>query len=401
MLNIVDKAQEDKVLPLFRLGFRPFFLLASLYAIVCVPVWLWLRSHGQLDLLAVPALWWHAHELLFGFAMAVVMGFVLTAVQNWTGVPGTKSLSLAGLVGLWLLPRVLFWIPAPLWLILLCESVFILACASAVGKRVIAMKRWRNLFFIPLFLAAMLVNALSYLSIPGQPLANIDLPFTSSTIWQGMIWWFVLLLSIMGARVIPFFTSKRLQTEQAKPIRWLEWAANTPLIALFIFSFTPSMNSDWINSAILLVGALFQTLRLCRWQGNKTLHEPLLWSLHLGYAFIPVSLLVFGLNLIPGYWPILLHLIAIGSLGGIILAMIARVTMGHTGRNIYQGPSMGWAFAALTCAALLRTFAVIMWPHWMIELLWLSAALWCFAFALFVYHFGPMLIKPRVDGHPG
>lgn len=400
MLNIVDKTKEDRVIPLFRLGFRPFFLLASLYAVLCIPVWLWLRSQGQLDLLAVPALWWHAHELLFGFAMAVVMGFVLTAVQNWTGVPGTKSWPLAGLVGLWLLPRMLFWTPTPLWIILLCESMFILACAIAVGKRVIAMKRWRNLFFVPLFIAAMLVNALSYLSIPGQPLISSDLPFTSSAIWQAMIWWFALLLSIMGARVIPFFTAKRLQSEPAKPIRWLEWGANLPLLALFVISLIPTSNHDWV-SPILLIGALFQGLRLYRWQGYKTLHEPLLWSLHLGYAFIPLSLLIFGLNLLPGYWPILLHLITIGSLGGVILAMITRVTMGHTGRNIYQGPNMSKAFLALACAALVRTLAVVFWPQWMNPLLWLSAGLWCLAFALFAYHFGPMLLRPRIDGHPG
>lgn len=400
MLNIVDKAKEDKVAPLFRLGFRPFFLLASLYAVLCIPVWLWLRSQGLFDILAVPALWWHAHELIFGFAMAVVMGFVLTAVQNWTGIPGTKSWPLAGLVVLWLIPRILFWTPAPLWLILLAESTFILACATAVGKRVIAMKRWRNLFFIPLFLAAMLVNALSYLSIPGQTLISLDLPFSSSSLWQAMIWWFALLLSIMGGRVIPFFTAKRLQSEAAKPILWLEWGANIPLIALFMVSFMPVFDSAW-TGPILLIGALFQGIRLSRWQGYKTLSEPLLWSLHLGYAFIPLSLLLFGLNLFPGYWPILLHLISIGSIGGVILAMITRVTMGHTGRNIYQGPNMGWAFAALACAAVLRTFAVIIWPQWMVSLLWLSAALWCFAFALFAYYFGPMLLKPRIDGHPG
>ena len=400
MLNIVDKAKEDKVMPLFRLGFRPFFLFASLYAMLCIPIWLWLRTHGQPDLLAVPALWWHVHELLFGFAMAVVMGFVLTAVQNWTGIRGTHSWALAGLFSLWLLPRLLFWTSAPLPLILAIESLFILGCAVAVAQRVIKTKRWKNLFFVPLFLLAMVINALSYISINSHPVLDIQLPFTSSVLWQAMIWWFALLLSIMGARVIPFFTATKLGVDKPTSHLWLESAANIPLILLFILSLIPSLNAQW-SAPLLLLAGVFQLIRLYRWQGLKTLHEPLLWSLHLGYAFIPLSLFVMGFKLFPGFWHVLLHLIAIGSIGGVILAMIARVTMGHTGRNIYQGPNMTWAFSAIACAALVRTFAILWWPQWMNELLWLAGGLWCFAFGLFAFKFGPMLIKPRIDGHPG
>ncbi|MDO6524785.1 NnrS family protein [Motilimonas sp. 1_MG-2023] len=400
MLNIVDRAKEDRVLPIFRLGFRPFFLFASLYAILCIPVWLWLRSHGQPDLLVVPALWWHVHELLFGFAMAIVMGFVLTAVQNWTGIRGTHSWALAGLFSLWLLPRLLFWTPTPLIIILIIESLFILSCAIAVAKRVIKMKRWKNLFFVPLLLLALVVNALSYISINGQPILGLQLSFTSSALWQSMIWWFALLLSIMGARVIPFFTATKLGIDKPRSFFWLESAANIPFIVLFILSFIPSLNALW-SPPLFVFAATFQFIRLYRWQGLKTLHEPLLWSLHLGYAFIPLSLLVLGLNLFPGFWHVSLHLIAIGSIAGVILAMITRVTMGHTGRNIYQGPNMTWAFLAIASAALVRTFAVLLWPQWMNELLWLAGGLWCFAFAIFTLKFGPMLVQPRVDDHPG
>ncbi|RJG49491.1 NnrS family protein [Motilimonas pumila] len=394
MLNIVDKAQEEKILPVFRLGFRPFFLLAAIYAILSIPTWLWLRSHGSAEILAVPALWWHAHELLFGFALAVVMGFVLTAVQNWTGQAGTKGIRLGLLAGLWLLPRVLFWTAAPLWLIATIECAFIGACAWETGIRVVRSKGWRNLFFVPLFLAAMVLNLLSYQSLSSEPWLY------SGHIWQAMLWWFVLLLSIMGARVIPFFTAKRLGFTKPEPIKWLEYAANAPLLALLVLSFIPAWYLQFSTPLYLMAGLLLLA-RMMRWRGYLGYKEPLLWSLHLSFAFIPLGLLVLASGWFAGLWMVHLHLIAIGAVGGLILAMISRVTLGHTGYNIYQGPNMALAFAVIALAALVRTFAVLLWPQWQQELLWLAAGLWCLAFAVYLCLFGAKLCQPRVDGHPG
>lgn len=149
MLNIVDKRVEERIPAWLRLGFRPFFLLGSVYAVIAVVVWVWMFQHGQSDALRVPALWWHVHEMLFGFAMAIVAGFLLTAVQNWTGIPGTKSTRLALLVALWLLVRVLFWTPVPLWLTSSIEALFLVLTAYEIGIRVVKAKGWRNLFFCP------------------------------------------------------------------------------------------------------------------------------------------------------------------------------------------------------------------------------------------------------------
>lgn len=394
MLNIVDKAKEEKIWPVFRLGFRPFFLLAAVYAIFSVPVWLWLRSHGTPASFTVPALWWHGHELLFGFALAVVMGFVLTAVQNWTGQAGTKGVRLGVLVSLWLLPRVLFWCAVPLWLIAALETLFIAACAWETGIRVVRSKGWRNLFFVPLFIAAMALNLLSYQSLTNEPWLY------SSQIWQAMLWWFVLLLSIMGARVIPFFTAKRLGFSKPEPIQWLEYAANAPLIALLVLSFTPEWYQKFATELYLFAGLLLFA-RMLRWRGYLGYQEPLLWSLHLAFAFIPLGLLVLASGWFAGLWMVHLHLIAIGGLAGLILAMISRVTLGHTGYNIYQGPNMALAFLAIALAALVRTFAVLLWPQWQQPLLWLAAGLWVAAFALYLVFFATKLCRPRIDGHPG
>lgn len=198
-MQITDKRIEDKIPPLLRLGFRPFFLFGSLYALLIVPIWVWMFQSGETLSLQVPPLWWHAHEMLFGFAMAIVAGFGLTAVQNWTGVPGTKSMRLAFVFGLWLAVRFMFWLPIPLWLVSSIEGFFLLMLAYEMGIRVIKSKGYRNLFFVPMFLIAIVANFASYAAIKGMP------PFGANAIWQAMLWWFMLLISIMGVVLFHFY----------------------------------------------------------------------------------------------------------------------------------------------------------------------------------------------------
>ena len=394
MLNITDKKVEEAIPAVLRLGFRPFFLLGSIYAIVAIALWVWMFQSGQPTILKVPALWWHVHEMLFGFAMAIVAGFVLTAVQNWTGINGTKHHRLAIVVTLWLLPRLLFWTPAPLWLISSIEALFLALVAFEVGTRVVRAKGWRNLFFVPLFVLAIVANFASYAAIKGMP------PFPASAVWQAMLWWFTLLLSVMGSRVIPFFTARRFNFEKPQPIVWLDWVANLPLAGLFILSFFP-MTFAQLGQPLMVVSGAAHLLRVIRWKPWCTLSEPLVWSLHATYLCIPVSLLLRGLLDNPFASHNMLHLFAIGAIGGVILAMIARVTMGHTGRAIYQGPNMSLAFGAMVLAAIVRAIGVALFPQYLIAAVNMSAALWILAFAMYVGLFGKMLITPRVDGHPG
>ncbi|WP_413284746.1 NnrS family protein [Vibrio sp. MA40-2] len=393
MLNITDNSKEQKITPLLRLGFRPFFLFGSIYAIFSIIIWVSAFQHGQPEALNVPALWWHVHEMLFGFAMAIVAGFVLTAVQTWTGVNGTKSTRLGIVVTLWALPRVLFWTATPLWVISIIEAIFLATVAYEVGFRVVKSKGWKNLFFVPLFVLALIANFASYATIKGLP------PFTALAVWQAMLWWFILLLSVMGGRVIPFFTARKFGFEKAQPKLWLDIGANFPLVMLFVLSFFPMVNQQ-LSQAFMLIGALFQTIRFARWKPWRTLSEPLVWSLHAAYICIPIGLLASGLS--DGFFEhSMIHLFAIGALAGLILAMICRVSMGHTGRAIYQGPRMWPAFLALFVAALLRSFGVALSPEHLLLLVNITAVLWTFAFSMFVYYFAVMLMTPRVDGHPG
>jgi len=394
VLNITDKKVEEAIQPVLRLGFRPFFLLGSAYAVIAIALWVWMFQTGQPSALRVPALWWHVHEMLFGFAMAIVAGFVLTAVQNWTGINGTKHHRLAILVMLWVIPRVLFWTPAPLWLISSIEALFLSFTAYEIGQRVVKAKGWRNLFFVPLFVLAIAANFASYATIKGMP------PFPSSAVWHAMLWWFTMLLSIMGSRVIPFFTARRFNFDKPQPIVWLDWAANLPLAGLFILSFFPMTFAE-LGQPLMVISGLAHLVRVMRWQPWRTLSEPLVWSLHATYLCIPVSLLLRGLLTNPFMSHNMLHLFAIGAIGGVILAMIARVTMGHTGRAIYQGPNMSIAFGAIVLAAIVRSIGAAFFPQYLIEVVNVSGLLWVLAFALYIARFGTMLIKARVDGHPG
>ncbi|MDD1782808.1 NnrS family protein [Enterovibrio sp. ZSDZ35] len=396
MINIVDRAQEEKITPVLRLGFRPLFLLAGLYAVLSICLWSWMFSQGQAGLsLQVPAIWWHAHEMLFGVAIAVVAGFLLTAVQTWTGVKGTSGARLLFIVSLWIVPRVLFWTDAPLALIALVDAAFLLVVGLEVGYRVIITKRWRNLFFIPMLLVALIANLASYATVKGMP------PFSANALWQAMLWWFMLLISIMGGRVIPFFTAKRYGIEQPKPIIWLEVLASFPLILLAILSFFPLVNT-WLISAVMAVCGGAQMVRLYRWNGLKSRSEPLVWSLHLFYFALPLGLLLKA-AFISNAWAshTLIHLIAMGALGGVILAMIVRVTLGHTGRAIYQQPSFAFGFVSLLVATVIRVAGPILFPAYINEWVVIAAVGWSIAFGAFVLRFGPMLLKARADGHPG
>ncbi|WP_283131669.1 NnrS family protein [Enterovibrio norvegicus] len=395
MINIVDKAREERVPPIFRLGFRPFFLLASVYAVFTVSVWSWIFSTGISTSLNVPPLWWHAHEMLFGFALAVVAGFLLTAVQTWTGVKGTSGWKLATIVMLWLLPRILFWTDTPLTVIALIDGAFLLAVGWEVGGRVVKAKRWRNLFFIPMLTVALVANFASYATVKGLP------PFSANALWQAMIGWFMLLISIMGGRVIPFFTAKRFQFEAPKALLWLDVAANLPLVMLAILSFFPLVDSA-MTFGLLLVAGLAQLYRLFRWGGVKSFSEPLVWSLHLFYLALPLGLFAKAMAIgSPWISHTLIHLLAMGTLAGVILAMITRVTMGHTGRAIYKGPKFAFAFLSLAFATLIRVMGPTIWPEYMSAWIVVAAVGWSLSFAAFAVIFGPMLMKARKDGHPG
>ncbi|WP_028774954.1 NnrS family protein [Shewanella waksmanii] len=403
MLNIDDPKQVEKTPAIWRLGFRPFFLGGASIAALFIPLWLLTWFVPQLSFFRqefwanVVPLWWHPHEMLFGFALAIVCGFLLTSVQTWTNQPSLKGLPLALTFACWLLARVLLLIPVdiPVWLPALFDSLFLGITALTLWRCVYRVRQWRNIGFPIMLLVALLINLLSYYALVQRDFS------LSQRIWQAMLWWLGLLITIVGGRVVPFFTAMRVKQSKPNPINALEWpliAAMVLLVAQAILTlFTPA-----IEQGLLLIAGSLHLIRWSRWFPHKTLKEPMLWSLHVAYVCLPITLFALAANIndVNAYRH-LLHLFAIASLAGMCLSMISRVSLGHTSRNIYQGPSMTLAFLALPLAAFFRAIMPLVWPTQMQLWFWVAGSLWAFAFGLFVWFYAPILTRPRVDGRPG
>ncbi|MFM5511032.1 NnrS family protein [Aeromonas rivipollensis] len=397
MHQILDSHKEEQIVPLFRLGFRPFFLLGALFSCLAMLGWL-----GQLNgWFSLPGIgnpiWWHAHEMLFGFGAAIVAGFLLTAVQNWTAHPGVRSWPLALIVGLWVLPRSLLpWLGEDNLILMVLDLAWLPLCAWFLAKPVIMTRQWRNLFFVPLLLILTLLNGASWLwrddwSTVEHLLITTVLLFTT-------------LIAVMGGRVIPFFTARGTGQEKAPPSPWLERGALASLWLILLLWLLPD---SWINSLYMvplyIVAAGLHLCRQLRWRPGTTLAQPLLWSLHLAYLFIPLGLLALAAQAagLPLSLSLASHLLSAGCMGTMILGMIARVSLGHSGRALHVGRRITLAFALVILSAFMRVLLPLYWPTLTLTGWNLSGWSWIAAYGLFVWVYTPILARPRADGRPG
>jgi len=381
---------------LWQLAFRAGFLLAACFAVLGMTRWLyWMWWPEHWDFTLLPG-WWHAHEMVFGFALPVVAGFLLTAVAAWTGLPGTRGWRLQLLFGLWLAARVILWLlPGLLPLAWLAEMLFIALLLYELTTRVWAVRQWRNMLFPPVLLALALFNSATYW--------NAGDPVLSTRLHYGAVWMITVLIVIVGGRVIPLFTANRLGLKIAPLPSWFDYLAigSTALIGL-VMALWPLQQTNPALTLLCLAGAIIHLIRLVYWQGWKTLGVPLLWSMHLSYLCIPLALLALAaVGLDPGASRNLIHLLAIGSIGGMILAMMSRVSLGHTGRPLDVPAYLSVAFALVFVSAILRAFLPLL-DIALTQWAWrLSALLWIIAFSLFLVRYVPVLTRPRVDGKPG
>ena len=397
MHQILDSHKEEQIVPLFRLGFRPFFLLGALFSCLAMLGWV-----GQLNnWFALPGIgnpiWWHAHEMLFGFGAAIVAGFLLTAVQNWTAHPGVRSWPLALIVGLWVLPRCLLpWLGEGNLILMALDLAWLPLCAWFLAKPVIMTRQWRNLFFVPLLLIMTLLNGASWLwrdewSAVEHLLITTVLLFTT-------------LIAVMGGRVIPFFTARGTGQEKAPPSPWLERGALASLWLILLLWLLPD---SWTNSLYMvplyIVAAGLHLGRQLRWRPGTTLAQPLLWSLHLAYLFIPLGLLALAAQAagLPLSLSLASHLLSAGCMGTMILGMIARVSLGHSGRALHVGRRITLAFALVILSAFMRVLLPLYWPSLTLTGWNLSGWSWIAAYGLFVWVYTPILTRPRADGRPG
>ena len=410
MMQISDKQQEEKIMPLFRLGFRPFFLGGAVFSIFSLVVWV-LMFRGVINFSPLGGgYWWHIHEMIFGFAAAIIAGFLLTAVQNWTGIIGIKGNKLIAIFLLWLSARVLLLFPNMIfsdilghYLSAIIDISFLPITALILAKPIMSIKQYRNLFFVPLLLLFTLANTEMHLSLLYPETFSLQYSAYSGILLT------TVLMSVMAGRVIPMFTANGTKTTKVMPLPWLEKLTNGTLaIAMSMMLLHPLLNISTdiyqqVFASLLIVAGISQAIRWFRWKPWITLTTPLLWSLHISIKFIWVGLILLGLSYLTTAIPSnhIWHLLTVGGMAGLILAMISRVSLGHTGRPLAVPKLMNIAFIMITFAALIRALGPWLMPERYSMFIDISALCWIIAFALFTLHYGLMLTRARKDGHPG
>lgn len=396
-MQLLDRRKALTIMPFFRLGFRPFFLLGSILAMLAIPLWMMALSGWFADWQPTGGwLAWHRHELIFGFASAIIAGFLLTAVQTWSGVPGLSGKPLMLLTALWLLARVAWLLNLPIGIVALLDSLFLPLVALQMARSLWPVRQVRN---YPLVLVLLLLAVANLVTLYGVATANDNLQRQATV---GGLWFVAAMMSMIGGRVIPFFTQRGLLRKEgvtAWPV--LDWAL---LVGTIVVSLT--LMQGWAMLPRPLIGLLFAALavghliRSLRWYDAGIWQVPLLWSLHLAYAWIGIACVAMALWHFSVFtqMSIALHALTVGAMGALILSMIARVTLGHTGRTLTPPKVMPFAFVLINLAVLARV-VLVDWGY--MSGLWLAAICWALSFTLYVICYAPMLWQARVDGHPG
>lgn len=401
MMQITDLQKEEKITPLLRLGFRPFFLGGAVFSVIAIILWL-LMYKGTLQLTPLGGgYWWHIHEMIFGFGCAIIAGFLLTAVQNWTGVRGAQGATLLLLILLWLAGRIVILFPNLFgdMLTTIIDLSFLPAVAFVLAKPIIAIKQYRNLFFVPLLLLFTIANFEMHLALFYPE------TFTITFASYAGVMLVTFLMSVMAGRVTPMFTANGTQTPKASPLPWLDKAANGSLaIAMLYLLLQPIVGfSESFFGVLLIAAGIFQTMRWLRWRPWITLGIPLLWSIHVSIKFIAYGLIVLGLSYLITEIPSnhIWHLLTVGGMGGLILAMISRVSLGHTGRPLSPPKAMTFAYILITLSALVRALGPWVLPEKTLVFIDISGTFWLLAFGIFIVTYAPMLMNARKDGRPG
>ena len=393
-LNALNSAIPH--VPIFNTAFRIFFLSAGVFSLLAIAIW-WLLLNGLVDLAPYGTMmFWHQHEMLFGFVAAAIVGFLLTAVQNWTGEKSAQGWLLLALWSVWISARLamLFAGTAP-WVMWL-DLAFLPLATLCLARPIIKVQRYRNLMFVPLLLLMSGANLMMHLAVQTFDFVTV------SQASSAMVLLITVLMSILAGRVFPMFTANGTQSAKVAPILALELFTiiSTLLIAFLLLSNLIAQPA--LFAALLIASASAHVWRLWRWRFWITLKHPLLWSLHLSYATIPVGLVLLALHFIePSFSRSLgLHSLTVGAMGLMIISMMARVSLGHSGRALQVNFVMSAAFIFIFIAFVCRVLLIALGfdYQWLITLSTLS---WCLGFLLFVLRYLPILSTARIDGKQG
>lgn len=381
--------------------FRLFFLLVPLYAVVLVLGWTGYLTLGLPLPLDLPPLYWHSHEMLLGLVPAAIAGFLLTAISNWTGAPPLRGGALLALATLWLAGRVVMWVPGwlPHWLVALVDLAF-LPVLAAYAFRVLTRAGNRRNYPLALVLSVLAgANGLMHLGIGSGSAAAFDV---GQSLALGLI---TVLIAVIAGRITPAFTRNwlRMQGGPADRVRTRDWLERLAIASLVLTLLAElALPASALAALIALAAALANGARLAGWGGQLTLREPLLWVLHAGYLWLVLALMLKGLTpwlgLAESAW---IHALGTGSMGTLILGVMARVSLGHTGRPLRLPAGAVLVFWLITAAALLRVGLAggLIGGHG--NVLLMVTVFWTLAFGLFFAYYSPILVRPRADGRPG
>jgi len=378
------------------LGLRPFYSLAGIFAIAAVAYWL-LAYRGVLPPASyLSGTFWHSHEMVYGFAIAVMSGFLLTAVRNWTGLPTPTGYSLVALVLLWGTARVLVT-TGPAMLAAFVDVLFIPVLTIAIAVPIFRSRNQRNykvVVLLGLLAVSHIVYHMAFLgSFPSW------LNHTAVIVAIELI---TILYALVAGRVIPAFTRNAIQGSDPKNAMWLEVLSFGSLMLIV----ATTVASDWVtvpaalSRTLFVVAAVAQLFRLALWQPQVTLKDPLLWMMSVSYSWLPAALLLraFAPSIGDAAW---IHALTTGAVSGLMLAMMMRSTLGHTGRELVASRADIGAFLVLQLAAVIRVIATFVPASQHAQFVNGSGVLWILAFGVFLLRYLPMLSRPRIDGRPG
>ncbi|MBL8642424.1 MAG: NnrS family protein [Rhodospirillaceae bacterium] len=376
--------------PLLSAGFRPFFLCAGVWACFAMGLWIPLLA----GVLTLPSLFdpvaWHFHEMVFGFVVAAIAGFLLTAIPNWTGRLPLQGWPLAGLVLLWFLGRICVAFSGTIsgWGSMVGDLAFLLVFLAVVGREIIAGRNWRNLPVLAALGLLIAANAMSHAGVLGHAMwGEAGQRLAVSVV--------LMLISLIGGRIIPSFTANWLRKKGAENMPTPPDRFDTTVLAVSAMTLTAWVIFDLstVIGVLLLFTALAHGLRLARWRGAVTRSEPLLWILHIGYAWLPLGLILLGGSAwAPHLTTSALHALTVGAMGTMILAVMTRASLGHTGAALTADRCTLVAYLLVLVAAAARLLAPFMPEHYTTAL-YVAACSWIAAFALFTLHYLPRYLR--------
>jgi uncharacterized protein involved in response to NO len=385
---------------LFDYGFRPFFLLGAAYALILIPWWMYRFTHAANALDGLPAMYWHAHEMIYGFVMAAIAGFLLTAVPSWTGERGFAGKPLIAAVVLWLGGRLAMSMSTenPFWMLAVAELALVPWLIVLLAPPILRTRN-RNL---PLLAVLLVLWIIDVVFLAGMARADVTLGAGSTRLAIDFV---LILITVIGGRIVPAFTANALRRRGGEPNLVTRAPLEIAVIGLMVAVAVADVFMPYgaLSGVLAAVAALAHAWRLSGWRSFRTGGEPILWIMHVAYAWLPLGLALKAFAILgdAGWASRWQHALATGAIATMILAVMTRTALGHTGRPLAVSPAIAVAYLLLTFTALLRTFGVVLFPAHYPLTLTVSAITWAASFGIFLVVYTPILWRPRIDEKPG